>query len=357
MAGHDIIVIGASAGGVKVLSQLARGLPAALPAAIFVTTHMPAMSTSILPEILSRSGPLLARAARDGEVIYPGHIYVAAPNHHLLLEDGTIRLSQGPRENHHRPAIDPMFRSAARWYGRRVVGVVLTGGMADGVAGLMAVRAGGGITVVQDPEDADVPDLPRTAHEIVGADHVVPAGGLAKLLVDLVRQPVSTEGDPVMAEVDPLEELPTVMNADADAQVRGERRGAISVFRCPECGGALWQVDEKQLVRFRCHVGHAYLGELLLDEQSVALEAALWTAVRTFKEKTVLARQLAGQQRRSGQAESAERFEEDARLSEHYSTLIQEYLLKGRNANQKPSEGEKFGSKTPETGEPPGSTP
>src|SRR5262249_54725736 len=154
--------------------------------------------------------------------------------------DGQIRLSQGPRENHHRPAIDPMFRSAAREYGRRVVGVVLTGGMADGVAGLMAVRAGGGITVVQDPKDADVPDLPRIAHEIVGPDHVVPADGLAKLLVDLVRQPVSTDGDPAMPEVDPMEELPTVMSADAEAQERGERRGAISVFTCPECGGALW---------------------------------------------------------------------------------------------------------------------
>jgi two-component system chemotaxis response regulator CheB len=354
MANHDIIVIGASAGGIKVLSQLARGLPAGLPASILVTTHLPALSTSILPDILSRSGPLLARSARDGESIYPGQIYVAPPNHHLLIEDSQIRLSQGPRENHHRPAIDPMFRSAARSYGQRVIGVVLTGGMADGVAGLMAVRAGGGITVVQDPKDADVPDLPRIAHEMVGPDYIVSADGLAELLVDLVRQPVSTDGDPDMAEVDPMEKLPTVMDADAEAQERGERRGAISVFTCPECGGPLWQVNEKKLVRFRCHVGHAYLGEVLLDEQAATLEAALWTAVRIFKEKTVLARQVAGQQRRGGNAGAAERFEEDARLAEHYSSLIQEYLL---NGSKKPSESEKFGSDSPETGRPPSSTP
>jgi two-component system chemotaxis response regulator CheB len=192
---------------------------------------------------------------------------------------------------------------------------------------------------------------------MVGPDHIVSADGLAKLLVDLVRQPVSTDGDPDMAEVDPMEDLPTIMDADAEAQERGERRGAISVFTCPECGGALWQVNEKKLVRFRCHVGHAYLGEVLLDGQAANLEAALWTAVRIFKEKTVLARQVAGQQRRGGNAESAERFEEEARLSEHYSTLIQEYLLKGGKGSKKPSEGEKFGSDSPETGRPPSSTP
>jgi two-component system chemotaxis response regulator CheB len=350
MAGHDIIVIGASAGGVKVLSQLARGLPPGLPASIFITTHISAGSASILPELLSRAGPLLAKSAQQGEPISPGHIYLAPPDHHLLFEDGQIQLSRGPRENHHRPAIDPMFRSAARNYGQRVVGVVLTGGMTDGIAGLMAVRAGGGITVVQDPDDADVPDLPRNAQEIVGADHLVTADQLAPLLVDLIRQPASADGDPAMSEIDPIEELPAVMDADAQAMERGARRGALTVFTCPECGGTLWQVDQDKLVRFRCHVGHSYVGGFLLDEQSLALEAALWRAVRIFKEKSVLARLLAAQQRASTSNYGAERFEEEARQSEYYSRLIQEYILENRKDRKRPPPDEEFGSKSPETG-------
>jgi two-component system chemotaxis response regulator CheB len=148
MAGHDIIVVGASAGGVDALLQVARGLPAGLPAAVFVVCHVPAGAKSILPEVLSRAGHLLATHARDGEPFYPGHIYVAPPDCHLLVEPGAVRLSRAPRENLHRPAVDPLFRSAARAFGKRVVGVILSGSMHDGVAGLLAVRGAGGLAVV-----------------------------------------------------------------------------------------------------------------------------------------------------------------------------------------------------------------
>lgn len=339
MPGHDIIVIGASAGGVKVLTQLAQGLPAALPAALFVVSHISPLSMNVLPEILSRSGRILAHSARDGEPIYPGHIYVAPPDQHLLLEPGHIRLSRGPRENFQRPAIDPLFRSAARCYGRRVVGVILTGALHDGVAGLMSIRAAGGIGIIQDPKDAEVPELPRSALEIAGADYVVTADQLAPLLVDLIRPPRASEGEKVMAEVDPLEKMPQVVVADMAAQARGEKRGTLATFTCPECGGNLWQVDDQKLIRFSCHVGHAFHGEDLLGQQAVALEAALWTATRIFKEKTVLARQLAAVQRHQGNAESAVRFEEEAQLSERYSVLIQEYLLSRREGVPSSSEG------------------
>jgi len=327
MPGHDIIVIGASVGGVQTLLELVQALPPGLPAAVFIVCHIPANIPSNLPEILSRNGPLLASHARDGAPIHPGHIYVAPEDRHLLLEADRVRVMRGPRENRLRPAIDPLFRSAARVFGPRVVGVILSGVLYDGVAGLMAIRAGGGIAVIQDPKDAPAPSLPQTAWHVAGADHVVQATALAPLLVDLVRQPVAAERTPDM--IDPMEQIPQVMTADMKAQVAGNRHGKVSVFSCPECGGCLWQVDDNKLLRFNCHVGHSYYAETLLTEQAEALDAALWTAVRIFKEQSLLARQVAGQHLQQGNGEAAGRFKEQAEQAERYGSVIEQYLLDG----------------------------
>jgi two-component system chemotaxis response regulator CheB len=325
MPGRDIVVVGASAGGVEALTQLVRALPADLPAALFVVCHIPPAVPSRLPQILSRQGPLPAAHPRDGEPIRPGRIYVAPPDYHLRLTPGLVRLGHGPRDNRHRPAIDPLFRSAARAYGPRVVGVVLSGTLSDGSAGLLAVRNAGGVAVVQDPEEAEMSFMPRSAQEIAGADYVLPASQIAALLADLAGRPFPPRGGPNMA--DPLEQLPEQVRQDMLAQQNGRRRGQLTVLTCPECGGSLWQVDEEKLTRFRCHTGHAYYGEALLAEQSEVLEAALWTAVRTFKEQTILARQLAATERERGNAVAAGHFEESARLAEHYSELIIRNLL------------------------------
>jgi two-component system chemotaxis response regulator CheB len=302
-----------------------RGLPPGLPAAVFVVCHFPPEARSVLPDILSRQGPLLAVHARDGETPYPGHIYVAPPDRHLTLEKGAIRVQRGPREHHFRPAIDLLFRSAARAYGPRVIGVLLSGSLLDGVAGLLAVRASGGLVVLQDPNDALLFCLPQSALDIVGADHVAPARSLPPLLVNLLQQPITIPGESPMS--DPIDNSAAVVVRDMEAQSHGERNGAVSVFSCPECGGCLWQVDEEELLRFRCHVGHIYLGEALLAEQSAALETALWTAVRTFKEKSVLARQLAGRSQQTNEPEGSRRFHEEARLADQYAELILHQLL------------------------------
>jgi two-component system chemotaxis response regulator CheB len=322
---RDLIVVGASAGAVEVLVGLVRNLPPGFPAAVFIVSHFPSEVRSHLPEILSRRGQLLARHPRDGEPIYPGHIYVAPPNYHLVLEPNTVRLHRGPRENHFRPSIDPLFRSAARYYGRRVVGVILSGALADGVAGLMAVRAAGGVSVIQDPQDALLPTLPQTAREVAGADYVVTAEELAPQLIELVRQELPEEGGPTV--LDPMDRIAQTAARDLNGQADHGRPGTISVFTCPECGGCLWQVDEPELIRFRCHVGHAYLADALLGAQSAALEAALWTAVRTFRERSVLTRQLAHRERAAGNADAALRFEEESRLAEQYGELIARNLL------------------------------
>jgi two-component system chemotaxis response regulator CheB len=326
VAGHDIIVVGASMGGVEALKRLVSTLPPDLPAAVFIVCHFPTDGTSVLPQILSRHGALPAAHARDGEPITPGRVYVAPPNHHMLLQPGSVRLTHGPRENRHRPAIDPLFRSAARAYGPRVVGVVLTGALYDGTAGLLAIRSAGGVAVVQDPEEALSPAMPQSAQQIAGADHVLPLDRMGTVLGALARQPAATEGGSTMQ---PTEKIPEVIREDFDKQARGARNGHVSIFSCPECGGALWQVNQEDLIRFRCHVGHIYYGESLLAEQSEALEAALWTAVRTFKEQAVLARQLAAAAQQRSDSAAAARFQEEAQLAGRYGELIQSIVLKG----------------------------
>jgi two-component system chemotaxis response regulator CheB len=281
-----------------------------------------------VPEILSRAGPLLASHARSDEPFHPGQIYVAPPDYHLLLAPGgRVALSRGPRENRHRPAVDVLFRTAARYYGPRVVAVVLSGSMSDGTAGLLAVRAAGGIAVVQDPRDAAMAAMPENAFQIAGADFLVPAGDLARVLVDQVHKPLSGDGSTTME--DPLDKMMGAVDTTMSQQARNERGGSVSVFTCPECGGPLWQVDERPLIRFRCHVGHVYGAETLLSEQSEALEAALWTAVRTFRENSILSRQMATAARARNDTAAAARYQEQAEQALNYSELIEQLLLKG----------------------------
>ena len=327
MAHHDIVAIGASAGGVEALTRLVRDLPAGLPASLFVVCHFPTNHRSVLPEILSGAGPLLATHAIDGETFHPGHIYVAPPDFHLLLAgDQRMQLQRGPRENHHRPAVDPLFRSAARIYGPRVIGVVLTGFLNDGAAGLLAIRSAGGIAVVQDPADAVVAAMPDNAARIAGADHRVTLDRLAPLLAELIQRPAAAPGGPPMT--DGFEKLPDIVNADMGEQVRNERRGRVSLFSCPDCGGTLWQANEDTLIQFRCHVGHVIAGETLLQDQANLLEAALWTAIRIFKERHLLAQQLAEQETKRGDAVAAARFREQSEQAASYGELIRQHILR-----------------------------
>jgi len=339
MVERDIIVVGTSAGGVDALLKLVRGLPTGFPASFFIVCHLPTGARSALPEILSRGGALLASHPADGEPFYPGQIYIAPPDRHLLLgPDRKIRLSRSARENGHRPAVDPLFRSAARYFGSRVIGVILTGALSDGAAGLLAVRGAGGLAVVQDPADATIAGMPENAARIAGADHIAKATELAALLAVLVYDQASPDQRSAMAH--PIDPMQSVLDQDMDRQSRDERHGERSVFSCPECGGALWQTKQPELIQFRCHVGHVYNGDVLLSEQSEALEAALWTAVRTFREKSILAQQLANHARGEGNVESAARFEEQAGQAARYGDLIRQYLLNDGSAVG----GEEFGS-------------
>jgi two-component system, chemotaxis family, protein-glutamate methylesterase/glutaminase len=326
MPGHDIIVIGASAGGVETITQLVGYLPADLPAALFVVIHIPAHSRSALPAILHRNGKLHAFHPEDGDPIQSGRIYIAPPNMHLLVKDGYIRLTHGPRENGHRPAIDPLFRTAARSYGRQVVGVVLSGTLDDGTAGLQAIKMRGGVTIVQSPEEAIYPGMPRSAIEHVQIDHVLSVAQIAEKLIALAHQPVYRENEETPSEEMEIEA--DMAELDPAALARHERPGTPSGFACPECGGALWEVHEDKLIRFRCRVGHAYSPETLLAHQSEALEDALWVALRALEERAALSARMADRSRERGQEHTTARFDTDSKDATARAEIVREVLLK-----------------------------
>lgn len=327
MGGRNIIVVGASAGGVEALSHLVSRLPAGFPATIFVVVHFPPHGTSVLPDILRRAGKLRVSHAADGDAIEPGTVVVAPPDHHLLVKPGHVRLTRGPRENGHRPAADALFRTAARAYGRRVIGVVLTGNMDDGTAGLAAVARMGGVAVAQDPEDALYAGMPASAVANVDVDHVVPLEGLAELLVRLVEEPADPSGEEEMPGEIEIEA--DMAEMDPDAFDLDDRPGTPSGFTCPECHGALWELAEDGAVRFRCRVGHAYGAETLLAEQTSSVEAALWTALKALKERAVMARQMARRMEGRGNARSTQRFDEQARDADEKAAVIREVLRAG----------------------------
>ena len=284
---HDIIVIGASAGGLHVLKQLLAGLPGDLPAAILVVLHVGAESQ--LAHILDRVGSLPVVEAQNGAPIERGCVYVAAPGRHLLAHDDHILLRRGPRENLARPAIDPMFRSAAASFGGRVVGVVVSGALNDGTAGLHAVKRCGGLAVVQDPADAAVPDMPLSALRYVEIDHCVSSAELGTLLARLVRQPAGATPD---IPVDIRLEAAIAAQEPADT-AREDQLGKLSPFSCPECRGTLRELADGDLLRYRCHVGHAFTGEAVLDMQGADVEGLLSSLLRAHRERAELARRLA----------------------------------------------------------------
>lgn len=309
MSGHDIVVVGASAGGVEAARTVVSHLPEDLPAAVLLVLHVPAVATSVLPSILERAGDLPAVHAEDGMEIGRGRIYVAPPDHHLFVQPGFLRVNRGAKENGYRPAIDPMFRTAAMTYGSRVVGVILSGVLDDGSAGLAAVKTHGGKALVQDPEDALYPMMPESAMDAAEPDLVAPAAELADAIARLALEPVpagmAPSDDPLLDDEDFIE----VDRAASDHPQAGSPSG----FVCPDCGGALWESeDDLGLLRFRCRTGHGYSVETLLAGQDGIVEGALWAALRALEERAAMARRMAARFRKRGSKKSAGRFEHQA---------------------------------------------
>lgn len=337
MVTHDIIVIGASAGGVEAISAVVAQLPRDLRAVVLVVLHV-SRGRSVLPEILTRAGRLPAIHPNDGDRLEYGRIYVAPPDHHLTVESGKARVVHGPTENGCRPAIDPLFRSAARVYGPRVIGIVLTGALDDGTAGLAAIKEAGGLAVIQDPDEAFASSMPRSAAAFVAVDHVVPVGEIGLLIAGLTREeaglhPAHTGAHMVAMEPD--------LGQPSLALKESDRPGKVSVFTCPECHGTLWEAEHGGIVRYRCRVGHVYSAESMLAAQTDSVDRALWTALRSMEERAALTHRLAERARARKHHWVARAFDERAKAADGHASVIRELLVARAGLHEVPdSEGE-----------------
>lgn len=279
-----------------------------------------------MPIILSRSSALPAIHPQDDTHIRHGHIYIAPPDHHMILEQNHIRIVHGPKENCHRPAVDPLFRSAASIYGPRVIGVILTGSLDDGTAGLLAVKQRGGIAVVQDPAEALYPSMPKSALEHVKIDYSLPLSDIARKLVHLVSTEVDMTTEPPVSK-DMQNEL-SLSKMERPLQKNDARAGTPSQYSCPECGGVLWEIQDANLLRYRCRVGHAFSVDSMMAEQSEAIEEAMWAALKTLEEQASISRKMAENSRQNGRLVMAKRFEERQKQAEKRVDLLMSALQK-----------------------------
>jgi two-component system chemotaxis response regulator CheB len=326
VARRDLVVIGASAGGVEALRVLLGSLPPDFPAAVLVVLHMPPTGRSALAEILARSGSLPVVRAESGAALQPGTVTAAVPDHHLMVVGDRVLLSRGPRENGHRPAVDVLFRTAARSAGSRVVAVVLSGALDDGTAGMIAVRERGGVGVAQDPGDAIYASMPTHAIEVADADHVAPVDTMGALLTDLVTEEIAAAG-PAVTEL--MDKEAAMAEFEAAALSDDDRPGTPSGFGCPSCHGALFTIAEGGMERYRCRVGHAWSPEALAAEQSEALEGALWMALRGLEERAALSLRMGVRARQRGHAHTAETFRLRHDEAQEAALLIRSLLRRG----------------------------
>lgn len=328
---RDIIAVGGSAGSLDVLKALLRALPDDLPASVLIVWHSNPSDRSFISEILSEYSSLPVAYATDGEKLSTGRVYLAPPDQHLLLGEGHLHLRRGPRENNFRPAVDPLFRSAALYRSSRVIGVVLSGYLDDGASGLKAITESGGVGVVQDPRDAAFPDMPLAAINAGAPKHIVAAEDLGPLCNRLCREasgPACQVPESVRLEV-------TVAGLEEASMETEFKLGELSPYNCPDCNGVLWEIKDGKLLRFRCHTGHAYSSAALLDAQSAALERRLYEALRGQRERSRLLRRLS---KRASSPRQKELWERRAAEYDRDSKLVEKLLTQNAEAALDPTE-------------------
>jgi two-component system chemotaxis response regulator CheB len=333
-----VVVIGASAGGVAVLESLVRGLPKDFAAAVFVVLHLGATQKSILPALLDRAGPLRASEARDGEPLQTGRVYVAVADHHVMVEANRVRVVRGPRENHFRPSIDVLFRSAAYYFGSRAIGVVLSGSLSDGSSGLHSIRRLGGIAVIQDPEEALFSSMPLSAMRRVDIDYALPVDQIGPLLAGLIGEPTRAEPLDASHYRKDLKFEIDIAAADSAFQRGIMEHAEPSVYTCPDCAGVLFRIREGKIDRFRCHTGHAFTTAALLDQQTESAEEKLWESVRSLQESIALLYETAARLRQNGDDESAKSLTTQAEAVEARLDTLRQLALSRAGLSEKPGE-------------------
>ncbi len=297
------VVIGASAGGVTALSTLVAGLPRELEASVFVVMHIPPETPSHLHEILGCRTTLPVSAASDGEPIRSGHIVVASADRHLMVDVDKVRVTRGPKESRSRPAVDVLFRSAAAAHGSRVIGVVLTGALDDGTAGLWAIKDRGGIALVQDPGDAEHRSMPESALRHVEVDRAVPVSAMADEIVSRLNASVPDQDDRPVPHRMQVENL--IAREGNGLQAGSMEIGTPSKYTCPACHGVLVEIEEGSILRFRCHTGHAFSLKTLLADVNAAIDTGLWDTLRAIEERILLLERMRARAEEAGSARVA----------------------------------------------------
>ena len=328
MAKRDIIVVGASAGGITALTELLNSIPKDFKATIFVVLHVSPSSPSVLPAILSRAGLLKAIHPVDGEIIKSGLIYVSPPDHHLLLEGNRVLVKKGPKENNFRPSIDALFRSAAYVYGPRVIGIVLSGLLNDGTSGLWSVKRLGGITIIQEPEDAEFPSMPLNVLDYVKVDYSLRASDMGFLLNKLTTERASKKPKISKEEMAFLKMEVIISKQDNAFEMGIMNEGDLTPFTCPECHGVLVRLIEGKFIRFRCHTGHAYTASSLLADLSKSIEETLWQSMRGLEETTLLLNQISAHFKKEGFKEAAAIFARKADMTTKRARVIHDSVFK-----------------------------
>jgi two-component system, chemotaxis family, protein-glutamate methylesterase/glutaminase len=323
---QHVVAVGASAGGVEALTRLCSLLPEDLPAAVFVVLHVSSTFPSFLPQILSRAGHLPAQHARDGQPIQAGKIYIAPPDMHLMVGERTMYLSRGPQENGHRPAIDVLFRSAAEAYRSNVIGVVLSGTLRDGALGLRDIQKAGGVTIVQDPQEALYPGMPENALRTLVVDFTLPVAGIASRIIELVqaRTPANSGKRPEESQSNTEVKLPTPLVRDQAQFEQNMDNFNINrtLVTCPDCGGVLWEREEEGVTSYVCQTGHRYSADSLLEGQAREVEAAMWAALRALEERASLTSRLADRAGEQGNQHSQRHFSNTAEEARENAHLI-----------------------------------
>lgn len=322
---HDIIALGGSTGSLAPLRQIFANLPAALPAAVFVVRHIASDAADLLADILDSAGPVRVKTAIDGDLIENGHAFVAPAGHHLLVENDRVRLGRGPRENMVRPAVDPLFRSAALSYGPRVIGVVLSGLLDDGAAGLAAVKRCGGIAVVQNPADAEANDMPLSSLAACDIDYRVSADKMAELLTQLTKEP-APPGQPAPGDI--ALEVQIASGRPSTTEVLAQIAVPVALS-CPSCSGVLSQINEPSRLRFRCQIGHAYTADVLNKEQEAAIAEAIGIALRVLEERHTLLVKMTADAKRRGSELSAKQYEEKAQDYRRQAHILRTAAIDG----------------------------
>jgi len=328
-----VIVIGTSAGGLPALERLLAQLPAELPAAVLVVQHLsPESNAEVLVERLAASTPLTCHVATNKVPLLAGHLYLAPPDNHLLLKETHVLVTKGPHENHYRPAADTLFRAAAVVFGANAVGVVLTGMLHDGTAGLDFIKRCGGIAVVQDPREAQFPSMPESALRNVPIDYVVPLDEMGALLIRLVSASPAAPAPPMQYIPADLKLEAAIAERVVGTTEQVAQLGHQVPLTCPDCGGSLWQMEAGQVLRYRCHTGHAFTADALADSSQHALEESLWVALRLLEERKNLLVNMAGHHEATWEPRQNERIEE---LKRHINRL-REFMLTGDEAPGQP---------------------